>query len=191
MPGMDNRSALLDSALALFAARGYDAVGVQEIVEAAGVTKPTLYHYFGNKPGLLRALLTTYYNQLNTMIQAAAAYQGDLPLTLRRVVAAYFRFANEHPTYYRMSLSLWFAPRDSEAHLAVASLNTTQFDIIEELFQQAANNHGNMKGRHKLYAASFLGTINNAIGLSLNGHLTLDDALIERITHQFEHGIYS
>ena len=43
---MDNRARLLDCAQDLFAARGYDAVGVQEIVEAAGVTKPTLYHYF-------------------------------------------------------------------------------------------------------------------------------------------------
>jgi TetR/AcrR family transcriptional regulator len=54
---MDNRSALLTHALQLFAARGYDAVGVQEIVEAAGITKPTLYHYFGSKRGLLDTLL--------------------------------------------------------------------------------------------------------------------------------------
>ena len=53
----DNRTGLLHSALTLFATRGYDAVGVQEIVENAGVTKPTLYHYFGNKLGLLETLL--------------------------------------------------------------------------------------------------------------------------------------
>jgi TetR/AcrR family transcriptional regulator len=188
---MDNRSILLDSALALFADRGYDAVGVQEIVDAAGVTKPTLYHYFGSKPGLLRALLATYHDQLNEMIQAAADYHHDLPLTLRRIVAAYFKFASEHTTYYRMILSLWFAPRDSEAYLAVAGLNENQFAMIETLFQQAANDHGNMRGRHKLYAASFLGTINNAIALFLNEHLTLNDVLIERMVHQFEHGIYS
>jgi hypothetical protein len=34
---MTSRKAILDSALTLFCARGYDAVGVQEIVEAAGV----------------------------------------------------------------------------------------------------------------------------------------------------------
>ena len=33
---MDNRAAILSAALALFAERGYDAVGVQEVVEAAG-----------------------------------------------------------------------------------------------------------------------------------------------------------
>ena len=50
---MDNRQAILDSALTLFYEKGYDAVGVQQIVDAAGVTKPTLYYYFGSKQGLL------------------------------------------------------------------------------------------------------------------------------------------
>ena len=46
---MDNRAEILNAALDLFHARGYDAVGVQEIVDRAGVTKPTLYYYFGSK----------------------------------------------------------------------------------------------------------------------------------------------
>ena len=32
-----------------FMPRGYDAVGVQEIAQKAGITKPTLYYYFGSK----------------------------------------------------------------------------------------------------------------------------------------------
>jgi AcrR family transcriptional regulator len=38
----DNRAELMDCALELFAAYGYDGVGVQNICEAAAVTKPTL-----------------------------------------------------------------------------------------------------------------------------------------------------
>ena len=49
---MENREKLLSCALDLFYARGYDAVGIQEIVDAAGVTKPTMYYYFGSKKGL-------------------------------------------------------------------------------------------------------------------------------------------
>ncbi len=56
MTGMDNRERLLQCALDLFADRGYDAVGVQEIVDTAGVTKPTMYHYFGSKHQLLQEL---------------------------------------------------------------------------------------------------------------------------------------
>jgi AcrR family transcriptional regulator len=48
---------LLSAALNLWVERGYEAVGVQEICDAAQVTKPTLYHYFGSKAGLLRAIV--------------------------------------------------------------------------------------------------------------------------------------
>ena len=38
----------------LFASRGFDATSVREIVEGAGVAKPTLYYYFQSKEGLAR-----------------------------------------------------------------------------------------------------------------------------------------
>ena len=51
---------------------------------AAGITKPTLYHYFGSKQGLLEALLAEHFERLNRQVREAAFYQGDLPETLRR-----------------------------------------------------------------------------------------------------------
>lgn len=44
---------LLATATKLFAEQGYDRTSVQEIVDAAGVTKGALYHYFGSKDDLL------------------------------------------------------------------------------------------------------------------------------------------
>src|SRR5215471_1622134 len=88
-PTMDSRTGLLHSALTLFAARGYDAVGVQEIAEAAGVAKPTLYHFFGSKLGLLEALFSDYATKLDDAVKEAAHYERNLPLTLDHVVAAY------------------------------------------------------------------------------------------------------
>ena len=49
-----------------FYEKGYDAIGVQEIADAAGVTKPTLYHYFGSKYGLLQAVAMEGYADLQT-----------------------------------------------------------------------------------------------------------------------------
>ena len=61
---MDNRENILQCALALFYMKGYDAVGVQEIVDTAGITKPTLYYYFGSKRGLLENVLKVYCDVL-------------------------------------------------------------------------------------------------------------------------------
>jgi len=82
---MDTRTELLRQAEKLFAQRGYDAVGVQEIVDAASVTKPTLYHYFGSKRGLLETILGNEFHFFNQLLREAANYQGDLPLTLRKI----------------------------------------------------------------------------------------------------------
>jgi AcrR family transcriptional regulator len=50
------RSALMSAARQLFTERGYDGVGTEEIVRAAGVTRGALYHHFGGKAELLEAV---------------------------------------------------------------------------------------------------------------------------------------
>ena len=85
---MDNKEKILQCALELFYARGYDAVGVQEIAETAGVTKPTLYYYFGSKKGLLETLLETEYAVLRQALESASWYEDDVPDMLYRVASA-------------------------------------------------------------------------------------------------------
>ena len=74
---MENREKLLSCALDLFYAKGYDAVGIQEIVDAAGVTKPTMYYYFGSKKGLLEELIQRVFNDLMQALESAAVRQPD------------------------------------------------------------------------------------------------------------------
>lgn len=188
---MNNRENLLNHALEMFVLRGYDAVGVQEIVEAAGITKPTLYHYFGSKSGLLSTLLTEHFDPFFETLQAVAGYQGDVTMSLRDVAGAYFNFAGRNPRLYRFYLSMWFAPADSDAFKASLTLNERQQQLIETLFVNAARDHGNMQGRQRTYAASFLGMINTYVMLSLNGYAEFNDELVYKLVHQFMHGIFS
>jgi AcrR family transcriptional regulator len=142
---MDNRSKILSSALRLFAARGYDAVGVQEIAESAGVTKPTLYHYFGSKRGLLETLLSERFAGLYQALLQAAVYRGDLPRTLEEIARVYFGYAAEQRLFYRWQLAMWFAPPQSEVLVAVSRWNEQQQQILEAVFIRAAEDHGNMR----------------------------------------------
>jgi len=51
------RASILDAALALFDANGYNATTVEQIAASAGVSAPTVFNYFGNKQEILLALL--------------------------------------------------------------------------------------------------------------------------------------
>ncbi len=188
---MDNKDKIKSAALALFADQGYDAVGVQEIVVAAGFTKPTLYHYFGSKLGLLEAILEENFLALLEKVRPAADYKGDLPLTLYRLAGAYVAFAKEHPQFYRLQLALWFAPKGSESFRAVLGWGERQHKMLEDLFVKASRDHGNMKGRHQRYAATFLGMVNTIVGLGLNELAELNQEMVFNAVHQFMHGIYS
>lgn len=188
---MDNREILLDVAISLFSQRGYDAVGVQEVVEAAGVTKPTLYHYFDSKRGLLDALVRREEGYLITKILQASIYQGDLVLTLERIAASYYQISKDHPDFYRLQMAMVFAPPESEPNQAIKPFINQQMEILEEVFIQARADHGNLIGRHKRYAAAFLGMINANIGLCLNHDLVLTEELVYQSVHQFMHGIFS
>lgn len=188
---MDNRANILACALQLFASRGYDNVSVQEIVDAAGLTKPTLYHYFGSKQGLLDALLGKYFEPFFISLEEAAVYRRDLPLTLNLMTSAYFQFASQHHLYYRMLLSMWFAPVESMTFQTISRLNEKQQLLLEGVFAQASRDHGNMKGRQRAYAATFLGMIHTYIGLACNGYVQLNDELVYRAVHQFMYGIFS
>jgi TetR/AcrR family transcriptional regulator len=187
----NNRSKILERALDLFSSRGYDAVGVQEVADAAGLKKPTLYHYFGSKSGLLKTLLDAHFDELFTALEKAADYQGDVKNTLTAVCAVYFDFAQKYPSFYRMQLAMWFSPPDSDPFRAVAVINERQQQIFEALFIKASKDHGNMRGRHQAYAATLLGMINTYIALGLNGYATLDSELVYKAVHQFMHGIFS
>ena len=186
---------ILSHALELFSARGYDAVGVQEIVLAAGVTKPTLYHHFGNKEGVLGALVTRDSRPLLTELAAATQYQtrdqGDLTPELLEVAKVYLSFATTQTSFYRLLSACSLAPRESHSYRAAQPVEQAQHQLVATLFERAARDHGNMQGRAHRYAYSFVGLINTYLRLGLSGEVRLDDALKQDIVKQFSYGIYS
>jgi len=188
---MSNREKIIKIALDLFSSAGYDAVGIQEVVDKAGITKPTLYHYFGSKGGLLETILKQHFDLLIESVKTAADYKGDLPKNLYDVAETFFVFAQKHKTFYRMQLAMVFTLPDSEPRKAVSKHNEELFSIIEEMFRLASANHGNMKSKHVRYAFTYIGMINNYLTLYLNGYIKLDEETIRQVVHQFSHGIYS
>jgi AcrR family transcriptional regulator len=94
----------------LFATKGYDATSVRMIVEAAGVTKPTLYYHFGSKEGLGQALLTMPMTELAEAMRRLLAAGEDPVTTLERIFEAHFAFCRDDPDRSRFVFALFFGP---------------------------------------------------------------------------------
>lgn len=71
------RATLISESRRLFAAVGYGAVGLAEIVQAAGVTKGALYHHFGSKADLFRAVLAEVQDEVGRRVALAADAVDD------------------------------------------------------------------------------------------------------------------
>lgn len=61
----------------LFASRGYGAVGLSQIVAAAGVTKGALYHHFESKADLFRTVLEQVQGEVAETVAATAEAQDE------------------------------------------------------------------------------------------------------------------
>ncbi|MEV5753663.1 TetR/AcrR family transcriptional regulator [Actinoallomurus sp. NPDC052308] len=59
---METRQSLLDAARRIVAAKGYAAVGINEILAAAGVPKGSFYHYFSSKDAFGEAMMKSYFD---------------------------------------------------------------------------------------------------------------------------------
>jgi TetR/AcrR family transcriptional repressor of nem operon len=70
----DVRLGILDAGQRIMGGKGFSAVGLNEILTAAGVPKGSFYHYFGSKDAFGEALLERYFED----------YLADLDETLRR-----------------------------------------------------------------------------------------------------------
>ncbi len=188
---MTNRNEIFENALNIFAAYGYDGASVQQICDASGITKPTLYHYFHSKRGLLDQILKETLTPFIYDFQAACVYNHDLPLSLERVMRASFGFAGHNPVFYRLQQTLRSAPPRSEGYASIKPWLETQHRILETLFMAAVEDHGNLRGRSAAYSLSLLGVINAYILTALDEGKIPSDAQLYQARQQFMYGIFS
>ena len=89
---MTTRQKLIETATALFAARGYNATGMADILAAAGVHRGSLYHAFPTKKDLLLAVLERYRSGIEERLIAPAWAGVEDPID--RVFALLERYRN-------------------------------------------------------------------------------------------------
>lgn len=193
---MDNKERILAAALELFYARGYDAVGVQEIADTAGISKPTLYYYFGSKKGLLEQILFNHCEELGIKIDSAAGKEVEFPGKLYEIARCFFDFCYQNCKIYYLMLALFYSGRANEGFQVVYPLIQKYHQQVVAVFDGAADQLGNMNGRQKQFAIGFIGILDHYFML-LNQNrqaaevTAISDEQTYSIVHQFMYGIYS
>lgn len=98
----DTRQALIDAAADVIARRGVEAASTREIYALAGVKAPTLYHHFGDKQGLLDAVVTDAFERYLAAKRALPPSGGDAAAAIRQGWDLHVSFALGNPALYRL-----------------------------------------------------------------------------------------
>ena len=101
---LGGRGRILREARALFTARGFGAVSMQQIADAAAVNKATLYHHFQDKEDLFVAVMIEEFARMRAGVAAAIAEGGPLREQLARVAA--YVIASGHSDFGRLGADL-------------------------------------------------------------------------------------
>lgn len=100
----DARRSILEAAESVLADGGYESFSIRRLVERCGYAAPTIYHYFGDKRGLLDALLEERFGDMLRLIRRVPLSPDPLD-TIRARARAFVRFGLRNPTHYRILTS--------------------------------------------------------------------------------------
>jgi AcrR family transcriptional regulator len=128
------RSAILHAAQDVFAGRGYHGSSIDEIAQAAGISKALIYEHFPSKKDLHVSLLDMHVQELFDRLAANAATQEPGDVRLRNGLDAFLSWVEEQRGAFRMVFRDAADPEvadvvlrvQSQATAAVAALMATE-----------------------------------------------------------------
>ena len=126
------REQILDVALEVFGRAGFHGASMNDVADAAGVTKPVLYQHFDSKRELYRALLEEVGNRLLSAIAKATADAPDGRSQTQRGFQAYFRWVAEDHDEFKL-LYGGGTRRDDEFRSAIRHVTAEAADAIAPL----------------------------------------------------------
>jgi AcrR family transcriptional regulator len=136
MGAAGGRERLLEAALRLFASKGYTATSVRDIVSAAGVTAPSLYHHFGNKEGLFLAIMRESQLRIEAVQREALAAGGSVAVRILRLSRAYVALRREFADFAWVVVRIVSGPRKAAPRFDFRALALKKIRQFEQLIEE-------------------------------------------------------
>lgn len=130
----DARERLLDTAIGMFAQKGYAGTSVREIAEQAGVSKPVLYYYFKSKEGLFLAILEMAENLQKQILAEVLKSQGTVVDRLLFLYRRVYEEVEAHQSFYKMIHGLIFGPPQGAPNYDFSRYHRHMIDVIRKIF---------------------------------------------------------
>jgi AcrR family transcriptional regulator len=134
LPAARRRKQLLEVALRVFGERGFHPTSMNDVAEAAGVTKPVLYQHFRSKRDLYREVLTDVGAELLDAITKATAAASSPHEQVELGFVAYFRFVAANEAAFRVLFG-GGTRRDEEFAAQVAQVEGAIAEAIATLIE--------------------------------------------------------
>jgi AcrR family transcriptional regulator len=134
LPAAARREQLLSVALEVFARQGFHGTAMNDVAEAAGVTKPVLYQHFQSKRQLYLALLDEVGQRVRQTIEKAGADTGGPRAQVEAGFLAYFQWVRDDRDAFLLLFGSG-ARRDEEFAEAVRRFEIAIADTIAPLIQ--------------------------------------------------------
>jgi AcrR family transcriptional regulator len=98
LPRAVREQQILDAAVRVFSRRGYHSASMEEIADLAGLSKPMVYTYLGNKEEVFIACLRREGARVMSAVAEVAPFDSDRPVEeqFHCGLRAFFRFVAEH-----------------------------------------------------------------------------------------------
>lgn len=127
------RQALVEQGLVLLESSPQGEFSLRELARQVGVSANAAYRHFDNKEALLAALAAEGFRCMQAAQAQAAILGTDLPDSFRKAGRAYVRFAQDHPSLFRLMFGGLLANHPSE-ELKQAALDT--FGLLNDTVAQ-------------------------------------------------------
>lgn len=161
------RRKLLACATQLFNRRGYAATSVREIVAAAGVTKPVLYHYFGNKEGTFLEIMQEFIRRFEARIENFPQQVGSTTERVAGLCDQMFQLFREHTESVRLMYSLYFGPPQGAPAIDCEALYRRLLKTIQQAVEQGIRAREIRAARPQDTALTILGVLSVAVEAEL------------------------
>jgi AcrR family transcriptional regulator len=131
----DTRVRIVSAARRLFAEKGYAGTSINDLVNAAGVTRGALYHYFRDKAALFAEVFTEVAREMLAHILQAATEGDDLWERIRNGREAWLDTCTE-PDVYRIMLIDGRSVLDAKRRRAIlASIGSVEANLIRSAIE--------------------------------------------------------